>query len=197
MLPLEFDYLVDIIKTIPSISNKQAQKIAKYLIDQNIENLKKNSALIFDYLKKIKKCVLCSYYTNDKLCNICLSLDRDKKLLIIENVDQIFQYEKWKIYYGKYYLFPQLFNEKLVQKKITFDWSPFFDYLKEFEEIIIGISPNQQGILTINYLLEEINKNIPHIKVSQLAIGIPFGVSIDYIDQLTMSYAIKNRKDIK
>ena len=90
-----------------------------------------------------------------------------------------------------------MFNEKLVQKKITFDWASFFDYLKEFEEIIIGISPNQQGILTINYLLEEINKNIPHIKVSQLAIGIPFGVSIDYIDQLTMSYAIKNRKDIK
>ena len=54
MLPLEFDYLVDIIKKIPSISNKQAQKITKYLIDQNIENLEKNSALIFDYLKKIK-----------------------------------------------------------------------------------------------------------------------------------------------
>ena len=197
MLPLEFDYLVDIIKKIPSISNKQAQKITKYLIDQNIENLEKNSALIFDYLKKIKKCTLCSYYANDKLCNICLSPDRDKQLLIIENVDQIFQYEKWKIYHGKYYLFPQLFNEKLVQKQVAFDWSFFFDYLNQFKEIIIGISTNQQGILTTNYLLNEINKNVPHIKVSQLSIGIPFGASIDYIDQLTMSYAIKNRKDIK
>ena len=45
--------------------------------------------------------------------------------------------------------------------------------------------------------LDEIIKNVPHIKVSQLSIGIPFGASIDYIDQLTMSYAIKNRKDIK
>lgn len=197
MLPLEFDYLVDIIKKIPSISNKQAQKIAKYLIDQNVENLEKNSSLIFNYLKKIKKCVLCSYYTNDKLCNICLSTDRDKQLLIIENLEQIFQYEKWKIYHGKYYLFPQLFNEKLVQKNVDFDWTAFFEYLNQFEEIIIGISPNQQGILTINHLLDEINKNAPHIKVSQLSIGIPFGVSIDYIDQLTISYAIKNRKDIK
>lgn len=197
MLPLEFDYLVDIIKKIPSISNKQAQKIAKYLIDQNVENLEKNSSLIFNYLKKIKKCVLCFYYTNDKLCNICLSTDRDKQLLIIENVEQIFQYEKWKIYHGKYYLFPQLFNEKLVQKNVDFDWTSFFEYLNQFEEIIIGISPNQQGILTINHLLDEINKNAPHIKVSQLSIGIPFGVSIDYIDQLTISYAIKNRKDIK
>ena len=69
--------------------------------------------------------------------------------------------------------------------------------INQFKEIIIGISPNQQGILTTNYLLNEINKNVPHIKVSQLSIGIPFGASIDYIDQLTMSYAIKNRKDIK
>ncbi len=198
MLPLEFDSLIEIIKKIPSISNKQAHKIAKFIINQDKTNIEKQWNLFFQNLLKINKCSICSYYTTEKLCNICLSPNRENKIMIIENIDQIQKYEDWKIYQGKYYLAPILFNEKLIYiQDNNFDSESFVNYVNQFDEIIIGISPHQQGILTINYLLDILKKKNILIKVSQLAIGIPFGASMDYIDQLTMSYAIKNRKDIE
>lgn len=92
---------------------------------------------------------------------------------------------------------PILFNKKFERIESNFDFNNLLDYVDNFNEIIIGLSPTAEGVLTSNLIFDTIKKEKPNINISSLAIGIPMGSSIDYMDQLTISYAIKNRKDIK
>ncbi|MBD5422910.1 MAG: toprim domain-containing protein [Mycoplasma sp.] len=197
MLPKEFENLIDILREYPNVSNKQAMKIIKFIFEEKIDKFENDVNIFIDNLKKIKRCKLCSYFSIDDLCNICNSDDREKKLMIVENVDQIQKYEDWGIFHGKYYLVPILFSKNFERTKDDYNFSSLIEYVDNFNEIIIGLSPTPEGVLTSNLVFDKIKKEKPNILVSKLAIGIPLGTSVDYMDKLTMSYAIQNRKDIK
>lgn len=191
----EIDSIIEDIKKIPGITNKQAKKVVYFLLNQTeqfridyFENLNKK-------INKIKKCEICSIYTLNKLCEICSSNNKNKQLVVVENVDQILKFEEWKMFNSKYFVIPILFNSKF--EKNNYDFDVFLKYIKQFDEVLITISPTAQGLLTIDLIIQKIKEKEIDIKISQLATGIPIGSSIDYIDKLTMKYAIKNRKDVE
>lgn len=190
----EFEQLVDILKQVPSISNKQAKNISHYLIDNNFD-VEMNLNKIINLIKNIKKCNLCSIYViNESTCRICSSNTRERKLMIVEDNEQIIKIESMNIYKGKYYVIPYLFNKKFEQKQ--YDFSKTLEYINEFDEVIIGISPTAEGILSTNFIFEKI-RSFSNIKITRLATGIPLGSTLEYVDKMTLSYAIKNRKDIE
>ena len=117
--------------------------------------------------------------------------------MIVENIAQIQKYEEWKIFNGKYYKIPQLFTKKFERININLDFSFLIEYIENFDEIILALSPTPEGIMSANFIFDTIKKEKPKTNISKLAIGVPIGSHLDYMDQLTMSYAIKNRKDIK
>lgn len=196
MFPSEFDELVDSLTEIPGISKKQARKIINYFLTLDRTHLDQNIKNFINKLEKIKKCSICNFWTIEDKCKICLSKNRENKLMIVENSSQIEKFEEWKIFNGKYYVVPVLFSKKFEQVK-NFDFSFLNNYVNSFDEIIIGISPTPEGIITSNFIYDSIKKVYPNKQISKLAVGIPLGTSLDYMDQLTMSYAIKNRKNIK
>lgn len=197
MFPSEFDYLIELLTKLPGISKKQAIKIVNFLLSQDKSNLLEKNRVFIKTIESISKCEICNFYSTNKRCEICLSQNREKKLMIIENVDQIQKYENWKLWKGKYFIVPSIFNSKFERINKSFDFSFLLDYIKDFNEVVISISPTAEGVLTSNLIFDTIKKEKPEVNISKLAIGIPIGSSIDYMDQLTLSYAIKNRKDIK
>ena len=192
----EIDELIEILKTYPGINHRQAQKIIYFLLEQNPEQNDNQFNQFKTILKQIKKCNICKNYTIDFLCSICASQDRSKKLMVVENSVQIRNYEEWKYFDGKYFQIPFLFNKRF-EKIQNVDLSFFMDYVNNFEEIILAISPTAEGILTTNYLYEQIKNKNPKIKITKLATGIQMGASIDYADKLTIFHALKNRKEIE
>lgn len=197
MFPSEFDRLIDLLTKLPGISKKQALRIINFLLSQDKSKLVEDSQSFIKTIKIISNCEICNFYSSNKRCEICLSPDREKKLMIIENVDQIQKYETWKLWKGKYFIVPPIFNSKFERINNNFDFTFLLDYVDNFNEIVISISPTAEGVLTSNLIFDTIKKEKSKVNISKLAIGIPIGSSIDYIDQLTLSYAIKNRKDIK
>lgn len=190
------DSIIEEIKKMPGITNKQAKKIVYFLLNQSKEFRNEYFKKLNEKLNEISKCEICSNYTTKKLCNICLSSDRNKKLIIVENIDQISLFEDWQIFNSKYFIVPLLFNSKFEEiKNYNFDF--LLNYLKKFEEVILALSPTAHGLLTMDLISEQIRKENQNIKITQLATGIPIGSSIEYMDKLTMKYAIKNRKEFK
>lgn len=191
------DDLIEKVSQYLQIPKKQATKIVKHIIDHKIENFEYEVQNFIEEIKNIKKCKICFSFTQDELCEICLSPNRDKKLMIIENQDMVQKYEEWKIFNGKYFLIPILYSKKFTLIKPEFDFTFLLSYIDNFDEIIISLSPIVEGVMTSNLIFDTIKKHKPNIKISQLAIGIPLGSTINYMDQLTMTHALKNRKDIK
>lgn len=187
----EFNEIVSLLNSSFNLSKSNSKKLA--LVFLSFEQTKLNS--IFQELlnKKamISNCLLCKVYSLDSKCNICNSQNRESKLLIVDDFDQIEKIEQTKTYSGKYYTIPQFFDKKL-RRISNFDFNFLQNYCQKFDEVILAISQTAVGILSTQLLI----KKIKHKNIKQLSIGIPFGVDIKYIDKISISEAIKNRKEI-
>ena len=64
----------------------------------------------------------------------------------------------------------------------------------QVKEVIIAIKPSIEGETTALYITKMLEKY--DVVVSRIALGIPMGAEIDYVDALTLEMALENRKII-
>ncbi len=187
----EISNLAFFFKKFEGIGNKQSERMAHQILKFDDVEFNEFLFLLNELRTNINNCEICKNYTTNKLCNICSLKTRENKLMIVEHIEDISRYEEWGFFKGKYYVFPILFNNKF-EKHVNFDISNLLEYSSNFDEIIIALSATIEGILTANFIDEQLSSKV---KVSHLANGVPVGASIEYIDKLTFQYALKNRKE--
>lgn len=180
------------IRKIPGTSRKQAEKIVAWILYSKDDEIYELS----NYFKKLKDnisfCSFCNIPQENNNCYICNDTSRENKLLVVENPLIIEKLEKLSLFKGKYFVFKNLVKNEKSLDKFYLDLSKLLKYCKNFEEVIFGISPTLEGEVTTNLIRKEFEKF--QINSSQLAIGIPIGASIDYMDEITLKFSIKNRQ---
>ncbi|RIV16704.1 toprim domain-containing protein [Mycoplasmopsis gallopavonis] len=178
-------------RKVPGISRKQAEKIVFWILNSSEEEVFSLASSIRKVKDKITFCPTCGNAIDQGACPICSENDRDNILLVVENVAIIEKIEKAKFYYGKYFVFKDLIKNEQDIQKAQIQITNLINYAKNFEEVILGISPNIHGEITNNILKKKLQDH--NIKVSQLAIGLPIGSSVDYIDDITLKLSLVNR----
>lgn len=184
--------LVKRLQNIDGVSKKQAQKIANWIIFNDNKNICELLEAIKNVKNAIVSCELCGYLSEQKICNICLDEDRDKVLIVVENVLNISKFEKDGLFYGKYFVFDNLIEDNKENDKLEEKTQKLISRASLFKEVILAISPTLKGEITSIYIKKVLEKNMIH--VSKIAIGVPIGANIDYIDSMTLRQAIMNRK---
>ncbi|VEU58622.1 toprim domain-containing protein [Mycoplasmopsis gallinacea] len=183
---------IEKLKKIPGISKKQAEKIVFWVLNSNEEDV--NS--VSNYFKKVKErisfCQFCLNAKEDDLCYICNDQDRKNTLMIVESQLVIQKIENARFYNGKYFVFEKLLKEENDTQKVMQIISKLKTYCQSFDEVILAISPTLQGEITNALIKKELEPL--NIKVSQLAIGVPIGASVDYMDEFTLKFALEHRQ---
>lgn len=182
---------IEKIKKIDNLTTKQAEKIVNWIIETDEKHVLEVSNSFMELKRKIKYCSLCGYQTEEQKCSICVDSSRSNVLFIVENSKVINKMEKANIYDGKYFIFNNVISDEKSLDESNELIEKLIFYAKDFEEVIIGISPTLGGELTSQILKKYLREN--NIKVSQLAIGLPVGASVDYIDTITLEQSIRNR----
>ncbi|WP_027334354.1 toprim domain-containing protein [Mycoplasma elephantis] len=183
--------LIQSLVSLPSITKKNAAKIAQYILKMNIDDV----AQLIKSIEKVKNyvflCNRCHYISSGDLCNICLDNKRNKNvIMIIENINDIDKIEQAQFYDGEYFVWDLILDKK-QNSKIQLS-NDELSYINSHNNIILALNPNLQGEIKSEFLINKLkNKNI-----SKLAIGLPFGSQIDYIDEITLKQAYKNREKI-
>lgn len=192
MEPLEFAQLVELLRQIPGLSAKQAKLAALALVRQGAA-ARERLGQIQTLLEGLHCCRICGQLSQHDLCNICQSNSRSRQLLIVEAPEQIDQFERERLFTGKYYVVPLLFNKRFEVQ--PFDFRFLIDYVSHFDEVILALSPVAAGLLTANLIVETLRAQST-IVISQLATGVPLGSKLDYVDPLTLAQALRHRKEI-
>ncbi len=198
MYPESLKNLIESFKLLPGIGEKTAERLAFYLINEDIEKTDFFANSIKEAKEKIRRCSICNSITDKEICDICNNQLRSKKILcIVEDPKSIFLFEKIGTYNGQYHVINGLISpldgidpddiglEKLI-KRINNN---------SFQEIIIAVKPSIEGETTALYIkkiIEGLN-----IKVTRIASGIPIGTDIEYIDTMTLERALNDRKEIE
>lgn len=195
--PESLNNLINSLKKLPSIGEKSAERLAFAIMNFDEEEIILFSNSIKDVKSKIKKCSICGNITENDICDICLSEERDKTVIcVVEDSKNIITLEKMGTYNGKYHVLNGLISpingkgpkdieiDSLIQKVNNND----------IKEVIIAISPTLEGETTALYISKLLENT--KVIVSRIAYGIPMGADMEYLDPMTLSMALNNRNKI-
>ncbi|MCQ2747771.1 MAG: recombination protein RecR [Mycoplasmoidaceae bacterium] len=200
MRPKEFEYLVDAIKSLPSVGTKAAERIAYHLIHQDQHYIDEFIKRISSAKNNIKFCKQCGNFALDDLCTICSNPERDNsKLCIVNTIDELNKIESTGCFNGIYFVLNDEINVKTKKKIESSIIQKLMNYCasKDFKEAIIATNLTINGEaanICMNKLLKDI---LPDCLTYKLAIGLPVNSALDYADENTLKQAIKNKTRIQ
>ena len=179
------------ISLFASNSYKQFKNKLDELEKSNIDDL------IIDVRDKLTNCSICGNITENDICDICSDSNRNSKIVfVVEKAKDISLFEKINIYNGKYHVLGGLISplEGIGPDDVNISCLISRIDKENIEEIILALKPSIEGETTMQYIKKILeNKNI---KITRIATGIPMGTDIDYIDAMTLEFALEGRKDI-
>lgn len=189
--------LIECFKKLPSIGEKTAERLALSTITMDDKTIELFSNSLKNIKTKIKKCDKCNNLTEDTLCSVCKNKNRNSEMLcIVESAKDVKLIENNNIYNGYYYVLQNLISPSNGLDPSSIEIDRIINLIKEndVKEVIIAIKPNVEGETTALYISKLLEKY--DVIVSRIALGIPIGAEIDYVDSLTLEMAIENRKVI-
>ncbi len=180
----KFNRLVQALEELPTIGSKSATRLAYHMVMKDNFSAIKIAHAIENALGSLKKCTSCGGMSEDELCFICSDEFRNHQLLcIVESAKDILTIEENGLFDGRYFVLDSL---------DTLDISHLRNMVESgIEEVIFALTPsiaNDAVILFIEDKLEDIS-----VKFSRIAQGVPTGVSLENIDMLSLSRALKDR----
>ncbi len=185
------------LERLPGIGPKSALRIATFLLHQPKEDVKRLIETLQQVQERLQFCKRCFNYAEGDLCAICQDEERDPSLIcVVEDPMDIAVIENAGIYRGRYHVLhgvispiegigpDDLHLRELVERVVA----------EKIQEVILALSPTTEGEATANYLARLLKPT--GVKVTQLAMGLPVGASIDYADQLTILRALEGRREL-
>jgi len=197
MYPKCIRNVIDCFKNLPGIGEKTAERLAFSLIGFSKENLTSFSAAITDIRDKITTCEICGNIADSNICNICSDKERNSNIIfVVEKAKDISLFEKINIYNGRYHVLGGLISPLDGIGPDDININKLIDRIdkESVHEIIMALKPSIEGETTMQYIKKILeNKNV---RVTRIATGIPMGTDIEYIDAMTLEFALEGRKDI-
>ena len=189
--------LIEQLSKLPGIGRKTAQRLAFFILEMEPLEAERLSTSIMEAQEKIKLCSICQNLTDEDPCHICQNEKRDKSVIcVLEGAKDILSMERSREYKGQYHILHGLISPmdnvgpddikiKELLNRLTSD---------EVKEIIVATNPTVEGEATALYL-SRIIKPLD-IKVTRIGHGIPVGGDLEYFDEVTISKAMENRREI-
>ena len=182
----------------PGIGPRSAQKLIVHLLKRKEQDIPLLIQALENIRTGIQKCPKCfGWMEETHLCSICQNTSRDQSsLCVVENPFDIFRIERSHVFHGYYHVLNGLISplNNVAPENLT-----IYSLIEKIEhqkvkELILALDTNLEGDTTSLYL---VNKLKPlQIKISKLALGIPLGSPLDFIDDQTLSRAIENRIEV-
>lgn len=189
--------LIDSFQRLPGIGHKTAEKMAYQVLEMKDENVKYFSDALLDVKSHIHHCPICGAYTENDVCDVCASDNRDKKkILVVSEAKDVISFEKIGVFDGVYHVLGGVLSSVNGVTVDNLNISSLFERISndKVEEIIVATNPNTEGETTALYLAHVLENT--GVKVTRIAYGLPLGGHLEYADALTLGKALEGRNKI-
>lgn len=193
------DDVVGELSRLPGIGRRTALRLAMHLLRLEEEDVVSMSESIVDFRTKICRCAKCNNLSDSEICDICLDASRDASTVcVVEQVADLLSIEKTHQYRGVYCVLGGVISpmQGIAPSDLRIDLLLDRVALGEVKEVIIAISASVEGETTMFYLMNTLRR-FPHLKITTIARGIGFGDELEYVDELTITQALINRREVE
>ena len=184
---------------LPGIGRRTALRLAIHILRMERESVAEMTESIDRFRNEVKYCTQCNNLSDEDVCPICADDERDHTTIcVVEQVADVLSVENTRQYKGLYHVLGGVISPMQ-------DISPSdlkIDLLTEriarggVKEVILAISTSVEGETTLFYLMNRL-RQFPELKVTSIARGIGFGDELEYVDELTITHALLNRREVE
>lgn len=194
--------LIDEFKRLPGVGQKTAQRLAFYILRRPDSDIERFVAALQDVKRRIIYCSICNNLTEINPCRFCASPTRDRSMIcVVEEPYNLVAVEKTRSYKGLYHVLHGTLSpirginpDDLYLANLLPRLMPENNEGVEVREVILATNPNTEGEATANYISRLLKPLGP--LVTRIAMGMPVGSDLEYVDEVTMDKALTNRHEI-
>lgn len=185
--------LIEELSALPGVGPKTAGRLAFHILDMPSEQVHDLASAIVEAKNNVKYCKICCTLTDQEVCPICSSNQRDHKtIMVVETTKDMAAYEKIGEYKGVYHVLHGAINPMAGIGQNDIKLKELFQRLKDdVDEVIIATNSSVEGEATAMYISKVIKPL--GIKVTRIASGVPVGGDLECIDNVTLLRALEGR----
>jgi len=145
--------------------------------------------------RDIRKCSICSNFTDQDPCAICDNAQRDQTALcVVEHPRDVVSLEKTREFKGVYHVLHGVLSpmDGVGPEQLTIN--QLLKRLDGITEVVMAMNPTVEGEATALYLARLLKPM--GIRVSRIAHGLPVGGDLEYADEITIARALEGRRDL-
>ena len=198
MIHSEIDHLVRLVSKLPGLGLRSARRIVLHLLNNKEKEMFVLSNEIRDVAERVKFCAICGNMDTSEECYICKDEKRDvSTICVVENVGDLWAIERSGVFSGKYHVLGGVLSAldnigpddlkigKLVQRAKS----------EKIKEVILANSATVDGQTTAHYIADQLSST--DIILSRLAQGLPMGGELDFLDDGTITQALRARSKLQ
>jgi recombination protein RecR len=194
--------LIDEFKRLPGIGQKSAQRLAFYVLRRPLPEVERFADALREVKEKIVFCSICNNVTDIDPCHYCTNPKRDRSIIcIVEEPYNLVAVEKTRSFRGLYHILHGSLSpirgigpDELMLPNLFPRLKPENNDGVEVKEIIVATNPTTEGEATANYIARLLKPL--GVLVTRIAMGMPVGSDLEYVDEVTMDKALANRHEI-
>lgn len=186
--------LISNLARLPGIGPKTAGRLAFYLLQQPQVSEELAKAMVIAN-RDIRKCSICSNFTDQDPCAICCNTQRDQtSLCVVEHPRDVVSLEKTREFNGVYHVLHGVLSpmDGIGPEQLTVN--QLLKRLEGVNEVVMAMNPTVEGEATALYLARLLKPM--GIRVSRIAHGLPVGGDLEYADEITIARALEGRRDL-
>ena len=195
--PPSIKLLIEELKRLPGIGEKNAQRLAFHLLGASIERAESLAEALVKMKKTVRHCDRCFNLTEDQLCGICRDPGRSDSLLcVVQSPMDLLAIEGTGQFRGRYHVLMGVLSPMRGVGPEDLKVSQLLDRVLEerVKEVIVATNLDVEGEATASYLVTALVSM--DVKVSRIARGIPIGGSLEQADSITLGLAIDGRLEL-
>lgn len=197
--PPSLKRLIDQFARLPGVGQKSAGRLALYILRSDRELAESLAAGLLAVKDKIRFCSNCCNITDDDPCRVCREPNRaNGTLCVVESPGDQLALEMAGAFKGRYHVLHGVLSPldgvgpedlKIAEMLRRIDG-------EGIREIILATNPTTEGEATAAFLSKILNRKFPRLKITRIALGVPMGGDVKYMDRMTLEHALKSRVSI-
>lgn len=188
--------LIEALCCLPSVGPKSAQRMAYYLLERDRAGAENLSAILARAVKEVGHCEQCRSLSEQAICDICASANRDRtSLCIVESPSDLQVIDQSTDYKGLFFVLMGHLSplDGIGPEEIGLDKLANRLDQGEIKEVVLATNFTVEGEATAHYISEMVNSR--DITASRIAHGVPVGGELEYVNSTTLSRAFSGRQN--
>ncbi|MBT6344623.1 MAG: recombination protein RecR [Tateyamaria sp.] len=190
----DIDNLIEIMAKLPGLGPRSARRAVLHLVRKRALLLAPLADLMQTVASTVRECLNCGNIGTANICDICVSEKRKNgELCIVEDVSDLWAMERSGSFKGRYHVLGGTLSALDAIGPTELRIPQLIDRVKteNVREVILALNATIDGQTTCHYIADQLEGLV---SLTSLAQGVPIGGELDYLDDGTITAALKSRK---